>query len=58
MLAGKGTAINTTSVAGGRLTINGCYLTFTVASGLTAGEAWNAQRDGTDAAYLTWSAEL
>jgi len=57
-LAGKGTAISCTAVEGDRLTINGCRLVYTVSSGLTAGEAWIAQRNATDAAVLTWSAEL
>jgi hypothetical protein len=57
-LAGKGTAISCTAIGCDRLTINGCRLIFSVSSGLTAGEAWNAQRNSTNAAALTWSAEL
>jgi hypothetical protein len=57
-LAGKGTAINCSAVGSDRLNINNCRIVHSVSSGLTAGETFNIQRDGSDTTFITWSAEL
>ena len=57
-LAGKGAATVCSAVGSDRLNVTNCRIVHSVSSGLTAGECYNIQRDGTDATYLTWTAEL